>query len=195
MSEQFAEQRKALEVELRKVKVQEEEIENELRQYFSALAGGRSLQSKGLAFESDLSNNIQKVESFSPCYEAMEQDSKKLALQIDDCRSLSDRLSLLVRRLDIMQIRAQQALACTEDVMNLKDNKTKILSAIEDGDLPAAVNYIRQVHEIGRESAEASDDFSSILQVGLALLLYIFEFIHALAYTHIYSIAPGRERN
>ena len=162
----MSEQRRALEAELNKLKLQENEIENELTQYFSALAGGRSLQSKGLTFESaDLNNNIQKVVSFSPCYEAMEKDAKKLAFQIDDCRSLSDRLSLMVRRLDIMQIRAQQALACTEDVINLKDCKTKMLSAIEEGDLPSAANYIRNIHEIGLESAEATDDYSSILEV------------------------------
>ena len=149
-----------------KVKAQEEEIEKELRQYFAALAGGRSLQSKGMGFESaDLSNNIQKIESFSPFYETTERSSQKLSLQVDDCHSLSDRLSLMVRRLDLMQMRAQKALACTEDVINLKENKSKMLQAVDRGDLPAAVNFIRQIHDIGIESIEASDDSSSFAEV------------------------------
>ena len=58
----MGDQRRVLEEELLKVKAQEEEVENELRVYFSALSDGRSLQSKGLAFESaDLSNNIKFV--------------------------------------------------------------------------------------------------------------------------------------
>ena len=52
-----------------------------------------------------------------------------------------------------MQIRAQEALAVTEDVINIKDNKSKMKEAIESGDLPSAVNYIREVHEIGLDSA------------------------------------------
>ena len=158
--------RKSLEAELLKAKHQEEEIENELRQYFTALSDGRSLHSKGIAYEStDLSNNIQKIESFAPCFEAMEQDSKKLASQVEDCRALSDRLSALVRRLDIMQIRAQQALACTEDVINLKESKAKIIAAIDEVNLPLAVRYIRQVHDIGMEAAQASEDFNAIQQL------------------------------
>ena len=92
----MGDQRRVLEEELLKVKAQEEEVENELRVYFSALSDGRSLQSKGLAFESaDLSNNINKIVGFSQNYEAMEQDAKKLSAQVDDCRALSDRLSLI----------------------------------------------------------------------------------------------------
>ena len=93
----MGDQRKALEEELLKVKAQEEEVENELRVYFSALSDGRSLQSKGFAFESkaDLANNMNKIEGFSKYYEAMEQDAKKLSDQVDDCRALSDRLSLI----------------------------------------------------------------------------------------------------
>jgi hypothetical protein len=161
-----SDQRKALEAELLKVKAQEEEIENELRQYFAALSGGRSLQSKGLGFDStDLSNNIHKIESFAPFYETTEKSSQKISRQIDDCRSLSDRLSLMVRRLDVMQIRAQQALACTEDVINLKDNKAKMLASIANGDLPSAVNFIRQIHEIGIDSIDASDESLSFAEV------------------------------
>ena len=92
----MGDQRKALEEELVKVKAQEEEVENELRMYFSALSGGKSLQNKGYAFENaDLTNNINKIEGFSKFYEAMEQDAKKLGAQVDDCRALSDRLSLI----------------------------------------------------------------------------------------------------
>lgn len=138
--------KKELQVELSKLVAEEAAFDSDLRQYFSALSGGRSLQSSSKTFDSaDLSNNIKKIEEFSPCFEAMIQDSKKLAYQVEDCRSLSDRLSIIVRRLDVMQIRAQQALACTEDVMNLKEYKTKITAATEEGNLPLAVSYIRQV--------------------------------------------------
>ena len=66
---------------------------------------------------------------------------------------------LVVRRLDVMQIRAQEALAVTEDVINIKDNKSKMKSAIENGDLPSAVNFIREVHEIGLDSAGKNSIF------------------------------------
>jgi hypothetical protein len=46
----------------------------------------------------------------------MVQDSKKLSIQVEDGRSISDKMSMIIRRLDLMQIRAQQALACTEDI-------------------------------------------------------------------------------
>ena len=69
---------------------------------------------------------------------------------------------LVVRRLDVMQIRAQEALAVTEDVINIKDNKSKMKSAIENGDLPSAVNFIREVHEIGLDSAGKNRIFISI---------------------------------
>ena len=92
----MGDQRKALYEELLKVKAEEEEIENELRQYFSALSDGRSLQSKGFTFEStDLTNNINKIQGFGKFYEAMEQDAKKMSAQVEDCRALSDRLSLI----------------------------------------------------------------------------------------------------
>ena len=141
--------KKDLQAELSKLIAEESAFDNDLRQYFSALADRKSLQSVSKSFNSaDLSNNIKKIEEFSPCFEAMIQDSKKLANQVEDCRSLSDRLSIIVRRLDVMQIRAQQALACAEDVMNLKDFKSKIIVAMEQGNLPLAVGIIRQVRDL-----------------------------------------------
>ena len=53
-----------------------------------------------------------------------------------------------------MQMRSQQALACTEDIINLKDCKAKILAAIEQRDLSAAVSIIRQVHSIELKAAK-----------------------------------------
>ena len=94
----------------------------------------------------------------------MINDSKKLANQVEDCRSLSDRLSIIVRRLDVMQIRAQQALACAEDVMNLKEFKSKIALATEQGNLPLAVSFIKQVHDVDLQAAKASDDYGAIQQ-------------------------------
>lgn len=157
--------KKELQAELNRLVAEEAVFDNDLRQYFTALAGGRSLQSSTKTFDStDLNNNIKKIEEFSPCFEAMINDSKKLANQVEDCRNLSDRLSIIVRRLDVMQIRAQQALACTEDVINLKECKAKITTAIEDKNLPLAVSYIRQVHDVDQQAAKASDDYTSIQQ-------------------------------
>lgn len=154
--------KKDLQAELNKLIAEESAFDSDLRQYFSALADGKSLTK---SFDSsDLSNNIKKIEEFSPCFEAMIQDSKKLASQVEDCRSLSDRLSIIVRRLDVMQIRAQQALACAEDVMNLKEFKSKIVIAMEQGNLPLAVSFIRQVHDVDLQAAKASDDYGAIQQ-------------------------------
>ena len=73
-----------------------------------------------------------------------------------------------------MQIRAQEALAVTEDVINIKDNKSKLKDAIEKGDLPSAVNYIREVHDIGLDSA------------GNCFFLFFNRIFHALiTYAHV----------
>ena len=63
-----------------------------------------------------------------------------------------------------MQIRSRQALACTEDIINLKDSKIKIINAIESKDLTLAVRYIKQVHQIEAKAFENSDDYSIILE-------------------------------
>jgi hypothetical protein len=156
--------RRELQQDLSKLINEEASIDAELRQYFSALSSGRSLHSNKSFDSADLSTSIKKIERFAPCFEAMVEDSKKLATQVEDCRSLSDRLSVLVRRLDIMQIHAQQALACTEDIINLKDWKQKMSAAMDEGNLPLAVSFIRQVHDIEVQAARASDDFGAIQQ-------------------------------
>ena len=154
-----------LQLELNKLIKEESAFDNGLRQYFGSLADGLSSQSHPKAFDSlDLSSNVKKIEEFSPCFEAMINDSKKLANQVEDCRSLSDRLSIIVRRLDVMQIRAQQALACAEDVINLKEFKSKIAASMSQGNLPLAVSYIRQVHDVDLQAAKASDDYGAIQQ-------------------------------
>ena len=154
-----------LEEELRRLIATEKEIDTELAQYFDVIAEGKSV-STGLSYESssDLSHSLSKVEQFAPCFEVMTQGSSKLVGQIDECRSLSDRLSMMVRRLDVIQIRAQEALACTEDVINIKDCKTGVMAAIEDRNLPLAVSYIKQVHDIDQQAAKASDDYLAILE-------------------------------
>jgi hypothetical protein len=142
----------------------EEVLDRELYQCFAVIAEGKSL-SKGVAYEStDISHNISKVQQFAPCYEAMVQDSKKLIYQIEECRTLSDRLSVIVRRLDTIQIKAQEALACTEDVINLKECKIGIQLALEDSNLQLAVSYIKQVHDIDEQAARASDDYGALQQ-------------------------------
>eukprot|EP00601_Ochromonadales_sp_CCMP2298_P031106 CAMPEP_0173346372 /NCGR_PEP_ID=MMETSP1144-20121109/12527_1 /TAXON_ID=483371 /ORGANISM="non described non described, Strain CCMP2298" /LENGTH=522 /DNA_ID=CAMNT_0014293671 /DNA_START=67 /DNA_END=1632 /DNA_ORIENTATION=- len=157
--------RLCIDEELRTLHAEETKIDAELTHYFSIIAGtsGRSGGRTKLSFESlDISSSVEKLGTFGPTFEAMQQDSKKLVAQVEDCRALSDKLSSIVRRLDTMQIRAQQTLACTEDIINLKDCKTKIIAAIEDRNLSAAVGYIRQVNEIDELAARSSDDFEII---------------------------------
>lgn len=127
----------------------------------TAHSGG--VKSSKISFDSlDISSNILRIEKFGPSFEAMQQDSKKLISQIDDCRQLSERLSSIVRRLDVMQIRSQQALACTEDIINLKECKTRIIAAIEENNLSSAVSYLRQVKDIDPVAAKSSDDYEII---------------------------------
>ena len=147
-------------------------MEEEIGRFFARLTLGglasssssSSSSSSAVTFDaSELSSNVKKIEQFAPCFEAMVEDSKKLVLQVEDCRSLSDRLSVMVRRLDSMQSRAQQALAVTEDIINLKECKVKMQSAIDEGNLPLAVNYLRQVHAIDPQVSSTSDDYTAIL--------------------------------
>lgn len=159
--------RKDLENDLEKLLSEEIQVDNELKEYFSSLSlhhsSSKSLSNKRISLDSiDFNNNIKKIESFGPFLEVVTEDSKKLASQIDDCRQLSDRLSMMVRRLDLIQMRAKQALTCVEDVINLKDCKMKLLSAIDEQNLPAAVSYIRQVHTIDAEALKTSDDYNTI---------------------------------
>lgn len=155
--------KRELKEELNKLTLAESKIDVSLSQYFGLPSA--EAPTSGMSFESrDLSNGLVKIESAAPMFEAMLQDSKKLALQVEEGGSLSDRLSSIVRRLDVIQIRAQQALACTEDIMNMKDYKIKLCSAIENDDLVQAVAYIRQVQEIDVKAASASDDYHFIME-------------------------------
>lgn len=161
---ELAKSRSSLENELINLKAEELKVDEELRQYFGIISGSTNVQQKGsLSFDSfDIASSVRNIEKFGPTFEAMLQDSKKLASQIDDCRLLSERLSGIVRRLDTMQIRAQQTLACTEDIINLKDCKTKIIAAIEENNLSVAVSCLKQVHEIDIKAAKSSDDYDII---------------------------------
>ena len=155
--------RQELESELLKLNQQETILDNELREFFTSLSNN-STSSRLSNFDSvSMINSVNKIEQFAPVFEAMVQDSKKLSIQVEDGRSISDKMSMIIRRLDLMQIRAQQALACTEDIINLKECKIRMLKAMEDGNLPQAVSYIRQVHDIDVEAAKASDDYGEIM--------------------------------
>lgn len=48
------------------------------------------------ASSSDIQSLLLKIESFGPYFEAMQQDAKKLAGQVEESRYLSDRLSGMV---------------------------------------------------------------------------------------------------
>jgi len=67
--------------------------------YFYAL---RSSWGLTLTIESNHSNSndmlslVRKIENFGPYFEAMQQDTGKLAAQVRECRGLSDRLSGMV---------------------------------------------------------------------------------------------------
>lgn len=166
--------RQQLEQELSSLIDEERSLDEELREFFEVLAAGDhrnnglSKSSGVSASASDLTSSligsIKKIEQFAPSYEVMVQDSKKLVAQVEDCRNVSDRMSAIVRRLDTMQIRAQQALACTEDIINLKDCKVRMLTAMEEKNLQLAVNIVRQVQDIDVEAAKTSDDFAAIKQ-------------------------------
>jgi hypothetical protein len=154
--------KKSLQEEISRLSQEESKIDSELSLYFGMLRKTRSTTATSID-SLDLSNHVLKIENSGPTFEAMLQDSKKLANQIEEGKQLSDRLSSLVRRLDAMQIHSQQAMACTEDIMNMKECKSKIAAAMEDGDLSLAVSLIRQVHEIDVKAAKTSDDFEIIL--------------------------------
>lgn len=203
--------RRELQAEVERLRGIEAQIDDELRVFFGNLtrsSGSAPLSKSAPAASSssskttnivsfdaaDLSNNVKKVEQFAPCFEAMVQDSKKLVLQVEDCRSLSDRLSIMVRRLDSMQSRAQQALACTEDIINLKDCKSKMQAAVDAGNLPLAVSYIRQVHDIDAQITSSSDDFGAILLVEQAVRAMVqqefAEAIQASNLTAVVALCP-----
>ena len=162
--------RKQLTEELRNLEGAEKDVEAELAESFAALMGSSSgaSMSSNLRFTSifdttGIAASLKKIENFDPYYEAMGQDSKKLANQVEDCRALSDRVNVIVRRLDNMHIRSQKALACTEDIINLKDSKMVLKTAIEEKDLYAAVRCLEMVHKIDKQAADASDDYKEIL--------------------------------
>tara|TARA_B110000090_G_C13338885_1_gene430320 strand:- start:40 stop:1479 length:1440 start_codon:yes stop_codon:yes gene_type:complete len=118
----------------------------------------------GMFDTAELSNNVKTIEEFSPYFEAMAEDSKKLGAVVDNCHVLSDRISVIVRRLDGMQIRAHHALACTEDIISLKESKVQLEQAIGESNLSLCVRLIQQVRKIGEEAASTSVDYNEILK-------------------------------
>jgi hypothetical protein len=184
--------RPALKDELKKLMSEESRIDAELSQYFGMIAGPKSKAptKSNLSFASlDIATTVHKLEQVGPVFEAMQQDSKKLAAQIEDCRALSERLSSIVRLLDTKQIRAQQTLACTEDIINLKECKTKIIGAIEERNLAMAVGYLRQVHEIDVVAAKSSDDYEIIKEKEQVIKSMVQqEFTSAISSSNIKSV-------
>jgi len=140
-----------------------EELEAEVAKLreaeYESVAEGRYIQ---METSNDLSSSIQKVDMFLPCFEAMESGSAKLATQLQDCRGLSDRLSLLVRRLDTIQISAQRALACTQDIMSMKDYKSGLEEALAVKQLPKAVKFVQLVNGMDQDAARAADEFDAV---------------------------------
>ncbi len=171
--------RELLQKRLQVLTEEEDRINQELQSHFAQLIGkpantpSNSNNTKATVSTGNnpalyegfnLLNDLQKVKNFGPVYESVEQNAKKLSTQIEECNALSERLSQIVRKLDLKQARAQKALATTEDILNLKDCKHKILQAIEGKDLSAAVNCLRQVHEINEKAAKTSEDYEIIAE-------------------------------
>jgi hypothetical protein len=152
----------SIQEELDAILNQERAIDEDLDAYMSDAMGKKTHAINHDA--GNISGHLDKIVQFEQCFDAMSQDSKKLAAQIADCRVLSDRLSSLVRRLDMIQIRTQQALACTEDVINLKTCRLGIESALQDKKLQVAVGYVKMVHDIDVEVAKSSDDYGAVMQ-------------------------------
>lgn len=162
--------------ELDEIRRKESAIDDELQRYVLELVAQRSNLPRGPVHETvNLTHSVDKIVEFDPCFEAMIQDSRKLASQIGDCKGLSDRLSSLVRRLDTVQIRAQQALACTEDVINLKSCRHGIEAALEEKNLQAAVSFVKLVHDIDPEVAKSSDDYAPVVQAERETKLLVHE--------------------
>ena len=79
--------RSELENELIKLNQQETILDNELREFFTALKGGGTGRLNNFDSAS-MFNSVNKIEQFAPIFEAMIQDSKQLASQVDDGRSI-----------------------------------------------------------------------------------------------------------
>lgn len=167
--------RKELEDHLLQLTLEEERVNEELQLHFSMLLGKQVSKGASTApsnawipssiYESaSFDKDLAKVENFAPVFETILQNAKKLNNQIEECHSLSERLSSIVRQLDTKQMRAQKALAVTEDILSLKDCKFKIIAAIEEKNLSAAVKYIRKVHEISEIAARTSEDYEIIVE-------------------------------
>lgn len=161
--------RSQLDEDLKKLQNNELVIDMQLKEFFFNLSGSHlqvqqhQLHKKSLHIHPILTS-VKKIEEFSPCFEAINQDTKKLTAQIGECRNLSEKMSKIVRRLDNMQIRSQLALTCTLDIINLKECKIKMLVAMEEHNLPLAVNYLKQYHDVDEEAAKASDDIGALQQ-------------------------------
>jgi hypothetical protein len=157
-----------LEQRLQAICEEEEKINLELQAHFTHLLGKASKDAPTKAtpgFDNfNLLADLNKIKNFGPVYESVDQNTKKMQTQIEECNALSERLSQIVRKLDLRQMRAQKALSVTEDILNLKECKRKLLQAIEDKDLPAAVNCIKQVHEINEKAARTSEDYDVIVE-------------------------------
>jgi hypothetical protein len=161
--------RDLLQQKLQSLCEEEERINQDLQSHFAQLLG-KTVRTPGtpsnpLQFEHfNLTSDLNKIKNFAPVYESIHQNTKKLATQVDECNALSERLSQMVRKLDVKQMRAQKALACTENILNLKDCKHKLLQAIEHKDLTAAVSCIKQVHDIDEKAAKTSEDYEVIVE-------------------------------
>lgn len=155
--------RKDLENELNKVISDEKSIDSELRDYFSSLSSKNGTKGTRAVFDNDeLLQSSKKIESFLPYFEVIGQSSTRLCSQIDECRALSDRLNVLVRRLNTMQVKAQEALACTNNILDLKNSRQLINSFLQENNLVAAINALKKIHEIDKFLVENSEDATDI---------------------------------
>lgn len=89
--------RKDVEEELRNLILEEEKIDKELQHHFLALKKPSLAPTSGFYEPSSVGSELKKVENVAPMLESLSQNAKKLSGQVEDCRSLSDRLSNIVR--------------------------------------------------------------------------------------------------
>jgi hypothetical protein len=157
--------RHELEAELKELNTKERELDDDLLSEFAAF-GSIADSRHTINFDSaDFMLNLTKIEQYAPALEAMEIDSCKLATQIKSCRALSDRLSIMVRQLDVSKIRSQQALTCAESILNIKAFKLRLQTAIDEENLVAATESLSLIKAIDERVTSVCEDQETVREL------------------------------
>ena len=136
-----------------------------------------------------LLQQLSRIEGLGAAHEALEGDASKLLLQISACNELSEKLSKSIKRLDLMHTNASHALDYVENILNLKEARGEISSAIKEGDLAKAVAILTKVHGIESLSSQPTEDFLAIQEAeGEVRLLVKKEFANAIETSSVESV-------